>query len=76
MSVFLSDFLPAILALCLVDVVDDEEVLWVVLLQVHVIDLLVVWILVEDHISPVVLISEDILVRINKHFDLVANFDF
>ena len=54
---FLSDFLPAILAFCLVDVVDDEEVLWVVLLQVHVIDLFVVWILVEDHISPVILIS-------------------
>ena len=57
------------------NVVDDEEVLGIVLLQVHFINGEVVRVLVMDHIAPVILITEHVVVGVHKDFDLVAYLD-
>ena len=57
------------------EVVHDVEVLRAFVLQIELVDDLIVWLGVVDDVPPVVVVGEDVLGRIDKHFDLVAHFD-
>ena len=75
-SMLLCHFFLVVRVLGLLNVVDNEEIFRVVLLKVHFVDFLVVWVLMINYISPMILISEYIVIWIHKDFDLVSHFDF